>query len=192
MAIRLSIIVPTPDGDGLDRLFDSLLPQLTNGDEVIVVGDTHDGPLPLVEETCRALGPHFRYVEHDARGHAWGHPQINQGMQQARGDYLVFIDDDDVFTPEALHIIRTAAGELREPRVLMFRFECQRLGRTLPEAHEVIESAIGGHCIVPPNIPDRLGQWGDRYGGDFDFIVSTLAHWPDGPVWCDDVIAIAR
>lgn len=190
MAARLSIIVPTPDGEGLDRLAESILPQIGSGDEVIVVGDTHDGPLPHVEGLCRAYG--WRYAEYDARGHAWGHPQINEGMRQARGDYLVFIDDDDIFTPEALHIIRAAADELSEPRVLLFRFRCERLGRTLPETHEVVENAIGGHCIVPPNIPERLGQWADRYAGDFDFIVSTLAHWPEGPVWRDEVIAVAR
>lgn len=187
---RLSIIVPTPDGDSLDRLIASMRPQLVAGDEVIIVGDTHEGPLPHVEGICRVHG--FRYLEHDARGHAWGHPQINQGMRAATGDYLVFIDDDDVFAPEGLWAIRQAIAELTEPRVLMFRFHCGRLGRTLPETHAVIADAIGGHCIVPPNIPGKLGEWSDRYGGDYDFITSTLAHWPEGPVWRDEIIAIAR
>lgn len=190
MATRLSIIVPTPDGDGLDRLISSIAPQFGPGDEVIVVGDTHDGPLPEVQAMAERYGYHYR--GHDAGHHCWGHCQINEGMRRAQGDYLVFIDDDDMFTPEALHIIRAAADELTEPQVLMFKFRCERLGRTLPETHEVVESAIGGHCIVSPNIPEKLGQWTDRYGGDFDFIVSTLAHWPEGPVWRDEVIAVAR
>lgn len=190
MAARLSIIVPTPDGDGLDNLFASLDGQLFDRDEVIVVGDVHDGPLPDVARRVTERG--HRWIALDAGHHCWGHCQINHGIAQATGEYLVFIDDDDVFARGALAAIRRAIGEQTAPRPLMFKFFAERLGRTLPETHDVIESAIGGHCLVAPNVPGRLGQWTCRYGGDFDWIVSTLAHWPDGPAWYDDVIALAR
>lgn len=192
MAARLSILVPTHDGDGLRRLLPSVAPQLGDGDEVLIIGDTHDAPLAWLASEIEALGPPYRFLPFDAGHHCWGHCQLNYGITQATGDYLVFNDDDDVFTPEALHMIRARIAELPAPRPLMFKFRAARLGRTLPERYEVIESAIGGHCFVPPNIPGRLGQWGERYGGDFDWIVSTLAHWPEGPAWYDDVIADAR
>lgn len=185
MAHRLSIIVPTHDGEGLEVLFDSLEWQLRDGDEVLIVRDTF--------ETV-AVVPTFRWarvIDHNAGHHCWGHCQINEGMRHATGDYLVFIDDDDCFPGGALDAIRRAAAEQAEPRVLMFQFYSRRHGRTLPPRHEVRESAIGGHCIVPPNIPTRLGHWGERYAGDYDFITSTLAHWPDGLAWYDDVIACA-
>lgn len=187
---RLSIIVPTPDGDGLDALHASLAGQLQPGDELLIVGDTHGGELDAVEAWCNAHGA--TYLPFDAGHHCWGHCQINHGMRHAAGDYLVFNDDDDTFAPGALAAIRRAIGHQVEPRVLMFKFHAGRLGRTLPERYVVEESAIGGHCIVPPNDPARLGRWGCRYGGDFDFIATTLAHWPEGPAWFDDVIALAR
>lgn len=187
---RLSIIVPTPDGDGLDALHASLAGQLAPGDELLIVGDTHGGELDAVEAWCNAHGA--TYLPYDAGHHCWGHCQINHGMRHAQGDYLVFNDDDDTFAPGALAAIRRAIGHQVEPRVLLFKFFAGRLGRTLPERYVVEESAIGGHCIVPPNDPARLGQWSCRYGGDFDFIQTTLAHWPDGPAWFDDVIALAR
>lgn len=187
MAVRLSIIVPTADGDGLDTLFISMAGQLAPDDEVLIVGDTHDGPLDAVRALVETHG--YRYMEHDAGHHCWGHCQINEGMRHAAGDYLVFIDDDDCFPDGALDAIRRAAAEQPSPRPLMFRFWSRRHDRFLPPRHEVQESAIGGHAIVVPNIPDRLGQWGERYAGDYDFIVSTLALWSDGPAWYDDVIA---
>lgn len=187
---RLSIIVPTPDGDGLDTLAASLAAQRAASDELLIVGDTHDGPLPHVAAWCAAHDA--RYLAHDAGHHCWGHCQINHGMLAATGDYLVFIDDDDTFAPGALAAIRRAIAQQPAPRVLMFKFHAARLGRTLPERYAVEESAIGGHCIVPPNDPARLGTWGCRYGGDYDFLVRTLAHWPGGPAWFDDVIALAR
>ncbi len=195
MAARLSIIVPTPDGDGLETLFESLTGQVMLGDQVLIVGDTHDGPVEAAETLVTdhewfKLGV-LHYIEHDAGHHCWGHCQINEGMRHATGDYLVFIDDDDCFPDGALDAIRRAAAAQPAPRPLLFRFWSRRHGVYLPPRHEVRESAIGGHSIVVPNVPERLGQWGERYAGDFDFIVETLALWPDGPAWYDDVIACA-
>jgi len=195
MAARLSIIVPTPDGEGLDQLLASVDPQLAPGDEVLIIGDTHSRPLTHLAALIEGKGAPYRFLPYDAGHHCWGHCQINYGLTQARGDYLVFIDDDDVFTPDALSIIRQRIALLDAPRVLMFKFHCQRLGRTLPERYEAVESAIGGHCIVPPNIPTRLGRWACRYAGDYDFIVETLSLWPkdaNGIIWWDDIISIAR
>jgi glycosyltransferase involved in cell wall biosynthesis len=189
MAARFSIIVPTADAIGLDELFTSANNQLHSGDEVLVVADTCDGRLEGLQRFVEAHG--HTYLEYDAGHHCWGHCQINEGMRHARGDYLVFIDDDDCFPDGALDAIRHAAAEQSSPRPLMFRFWSRRHGRLLPPRHEVKESAIGGHAFVVPNIPDRLGQWSCRYAGDYDFITSTLALWPDGPAWYDDVIACA-
>lgn len=192
MADRLSILVPTHDGDGLHRLFESIAHQVRLDDDVLIVGDTMDAPLSWLASEIESMGAPYRFLPFDAGHHCWGHCQLNYGITQATGDYLVFNDDDDVFTPEALHIIRARIAELDRPRPLMFKFHANRLGRTLPERYEVVESAIGGHCLITPNIPGKLGQWGERYGGDFDWIVSTLAYWPEGPAWNDDVIADAR
>ena len=189
MAARLSIIVPTHDGDGLDTLFASLEGQLRDGDEVLIVGDTCDDEFTHIRFLVESSG--FRFLSHNSGHHCWGHCQVNAGMQAATGDYLVFIDDDDCFPPQALEAIRRAAAEQVSPRPLMFRFWSERHGVYLPPRHEVRESAIGGHCMVTPNVPGKLGMWTCRYAGDFDWIVSTLEHYPDGPVWYDDVIACA-
>lgn len=189
MAARLSIIVPTHDGDGLETLFESVRDQLLPGDEVVVIGDTCDGELPEIQSLVQAAG--HRYLSFDAGHHCYGHCQINRGIQSARGDYLVFIDDDDCFPTGALAAIRRAAAAHAQPRPLMFAFYSRRHGRTLPPGHYVQESAIGGHAMVVPNIPDKLGTWECRYAGDYDWIVSTLALWSAGPAWYDDVIACA-
>lgn len=186
----LSVIVPTPDGGFLGQLFDSIRPQLREADEVIVVGDTHSDPLTEVAEFVRGEG--HRWLELDAGRHAWGHPQVNYGMSQARGDYLVFIDDDDRFAGDAFANIRRAARSLPEPAPMMFRFVSARYG-TLWQEKVVQVGRVGGHEFVVPNIPERLGQWSDSYEGDFDFIVSTLAKWPEySLVWREQIISIAR
>lgn len=138
--------------------------------------------------------PHWRYLEHDAGRMAWGHPQINFGMEHAEGDYLLFQDDDDVYYPDALINVRRAVRH-SEPRPFLFKFRAQRAGgRTYwVEKGKVEMGWIGGHCMVVPNVPEKLGRWTDRYEGDFDFIRETLELWhPVEPVWRQEVIVDAR
>lgn len=191
--VRLSIIVPTPDGGNLDRLEESLRRQLRDGDEVIVALDTHTDKLyPL--RTWIDQTPHWRFIALDAGRHAWGHPQINHGITQAKGDYLVFQDDDDVFAADALVNIRRAAKHLDPPRPLIFKFKAARAGgRAFPIDRSLAIGTIGGHCLVVPNVPEKIGKWTDEYTGDNDFIVETLRLWePLEPVWRPEVITYAR
>lgn len=160
---------------------------------MIVVGDTFHGN-DLEPTRIAVVNAGWRWYEHDAGYAGWGHPQINFGMTKARGDYLVFQDDDDVFAPGALQYIRRAAKHLDPPRPLIFKFKIARAGGlTLPIGQEIAENRIGGHCIVPPNVPEKLGKWTDRYAGDWDFIEETLRLWePLKPVFRQEVITYAR
>jgi glycosyltransferase involved in cell wall biosynthesis len=190
----LSIIVPTPDGGRLDLLAKSLVGQLRPEDEVVVVGDTHGTQLPGVRDWVTHQ-PGWRWMEHDAGRHAWGHPQMNYGMAHARGDYLVVQDDDDIFAPDALTNIRRAVRHIDPPRPHLFRFKAGRFGGQAFWVTKgvVAQGMIGGHCLVTPNIPEKTGKWTDRYEGDFDFIVETLRLWePLEPVWRPEVITFAR
>jgi glycosyltransferase involved in cell wall biosynthesis len=191
----LSIIVPTPDGGRLDRLADSLRKKLYPGDEVIVVGDTTDGPLDAVEAFV-GQQPQWRYLDGQSTEHSWGHREINRGIEDARGDYLVFQDDDDVFAGDAIANIHRAIRRLDPPRPHLFRFRAARYagGMTIwQQQGRVEEGWIGGHCIVTPNVPERTGRWTDRYAGDFDFIAETLRLWePLEPIWRPEVITLAR
>lgn len=189
----LSVIVPTHDGQHLERCLRSISEQdLMVGDEIVVVGDTQSGPLPHVERLVARLGIPFRYFGHDAGYHAWGHPQRNAGIAAATGDFLVFIDDDDAFLPSAFADIRQALRERAEPQPHLFKFIAPDR-RVLWQREAVAEGDIGGRQFVVPNIPGRLGIWSDRYNGDYDFVRSTLDLWPEGSaVWRKEVIGIAR
>ncbi len=47
---------------------------------------------------------------------------------------------------------------------------------------------VGTPMMVAPNVKSKLGLWGNRYEGDFDFLESTLAYYPEGALWLEDVL----
>lgn len=193
----LSVIIPTCDpGRPLRRCLGSIASQpLLPGDEVLVVGDTTDGPLPAVEALVAGFGPQFRYLDARSEAHTWGHGEINLGIAQATGDYLLFQDDDDCYVSGAFDAVRRAAAALPDgPRPLMFRF-VTRFRTLLWATPEVKQDWIGGHNLVTPNLPGRLGRWTERYQGDYDFIRETVDLWPGRDadvVWREDVLTMAR
>ncbi len=197
--VSLSVIIPTPGlGRPLKRCLRSIASQpLLPGDEVLVVGDCLDDPqdcLPEVQALVADFGAQYRYLSTVPAAHDFGHTQINIGMHVAKGDYLVFQDDDDVFTEGAFGSIRNAA-EQHPGAPLMFRF-VTRFRTLVWGAHPVLaQDHVGGHCFVVPNRKEHLAPWSERYQGDWDFIRGTLDKWPGGDkavVWREEVIALAR
>lgn len=191
---RLSILIPTVDPSRpLARCLASIAEQpLHEGDEVLVIGDTTDGPLTKIEEVVNQFGPPFRYLPLAGTAHDWGHSQFNYGITQAQGDWILGQDDDDAYVPGAFGAVRRSIAELDEPRPMLFRF-VTHYGFCFWDQKRVEEGHIGGHCAVFPNIPERIGRCSSRYEGDYDYLVSTLVLWPaDSVVWCRDILTIAR
>jgi glycosyltransferase involved in cell wall biosynthesis len=185
----LSVIVPTVGEATLARALRSLHPQTHTGDEVLLVAD---GPSPGAADAWDWAGLPGRFLEMPGGPHRdWGHAARNWAMPQARGRYLAFLDADDEMLPGALALVRAALAEA-PGRPHLFRMEFAGGARpTVWQDREVRETNLGTPCFVVPNDPARLGVWGSRYEGDFDFIASTLAHYPDGPpVWREEVICL--
>jgi hypothetical protein len=188
MSFRFSIIVPTCGRRTLQRTLESIGQQaLIDGDEVLVVAD---GPQPLASNLFRTCGLPGQCLETSAT-HDFGGTQRNRGMDLASGDYLLFIDDDDVYGPGAFTVIRSALKAAPQcPHLFKMRFAAS--GRTL-WAHRVVTlENIGTAMIVFPNRP-QLRRWDSWHGHDYRFIADNLPLWPaDSLVWREEIIALIR
>lgn len=113
MGLLFSVIIPVYNGleHDLPRCLDSVWSQPIDAGlyEVLCVDDVStDGSRQWITEQT-AIHANLRLIENEANRRQGG--ARNHGMQQARGRYIVFIDQDDYFHPGALAKTTAIAAE---------------------------------------------------------------------------------
>ena len=169
----LSVIVATVGRPTLRRALASVALQLEPGDEIIVVCDASD----------------------DA-----GDTPRNDAMPRARGTHLAFLDDDDVYAPDALERMRRFARE-HPGRIGIFKMKHPSGTTHWREGEPVLRYAnVSTQTFLVPNVPGKLGRWHrgvprpdakGYYIGDYAFITETVRLQGD-PVFVDEVTVHAR
>ena len=117
--VLVSVIVPTYHRfESLFRAIDSVVKQTYNNIEIIVVDDNFDDLVlrKRISDRIKRLEYNVEYVAPDQHlGSAFAR---NKGIELSKGEFLAFLDDDDVFYPTKI-----------EMQVKFFQKECnQSLG----------------------------------------------------------------
>lgn len=101
----VSIIIPTyKRSETLDLAIDSLLNQVYQNIEIIIVDDNN--PNTEWRRVTEALmekykdNPNIHYYKHDKNRN--GSAARNTGFEYSNGDYICFLDDDDLYYPEKI------------------------------------------------------------------------------------------
>lgn len=169
MAPLLSVVIPTKGRESLRETLASIPREPWV--EVVVVADGR----PTFEWAAEfAPGP---VIQEDES--CWGHPQRNAGMKHAAGRWLAFIDDDDLYTPQAFLAFRSAIARntsyFLRPRPTIFRMTYDWKDCILWNERQVALCNVGTPMILTPNDPTKLAIWPHKRTGDFDFIRETVA-----------------
>lgn len=198
-AIGLSVVIPTLGRSSLTRTLKSVMPQLIDGDELIVIADTAGD----VWNSRRALmrcrrGLHAKHVwSHLVSGpgneEGQGYSQREFGVRYADKSHIVFIDDDDIYAEGALALFREHACEVP----VIFRMDHPYLGLVW-NTPELRFGNVGTPMFVVPNKKSKLGEWkshtvigGKPVGGDYEFIRGSVENL-GGPIWREEVVAIVN
>ena len=109
--MRFSIVIPVYNvKDYLERCLDSVLANDLKDCEVIVVDDgSTDNLSPALCDSYAARYPDVIRVIHQSNMGLGG--ARNTGLEQARGDYVFFLDSDDTIVPDAMKILRKAVEQ---------------------------------------------------------------------------------
>ena len=180
--MKLSIVIPTLGRPSLEAALESC----KDADEIVVVLDTsRGGTIP-----CKL--PQNAILLEGSFGVTGGHAGRLHGMHHATGTHLAFFDDDDVYTPGAIEVMRTAAENV--PTI--FRMDHYSLG-VLWRTPVIEFGNVSTQMYVVPNKPELFGEWTPvaphlpQPGGDYTFIKETVEKM-GGPVWREEIIAILR
>lgn len=191
----LSIVIPTLGRPTLRRTLESIRQQeLIEGDEVILV---QDGPeREDVRRLFEEMGLPGKYLGLDRQYKDSGATPRNAGMALARGDYLIFCDDDDFYAPNSFRVIRDVAQQYPKTP-LMFRnrvdFDFGKIwqkGQIRWQGQIVQPGNVGGQMFVVPNISSKLAKWPAHRGSDYGFIFSTLQLWGGKVIWRPEIISV--
>ena len=181
--MKLSIVIPTLGRASLKAALDSC----KDADEIVVVLDTSRGTTELPCEL-----PPNAVLYKGSFGVTGGHAGRLYGIQKATGSHLAFFDDDDVYFPGAIEIMRTAAPDV--PTI--FRMDHHELG-VLWREPKIEFGNVSTQMYVVPNKPELFGEWTPiaphlpQPGGDCTFIKETVEKM-GGPSWREEIISILR
>lgn len=182
--MSLSIIIPTISRPSLRETLYSVYRQYLPEDQIIVVGD---GSQPLAKEICQEFKYCNLWFIETLPTKCWGHAQRNFGQSYATKTHLTFMDDDDKYAPGALNIIRKEIA-LFPKCPIIFRMSYPNKF-ILWVNTEVRMGNVGTPMIVVPNDPTKLGVWGSRREGDFDFL-NTMKWNKKDIMWSPEIIAL--
>jgi glycosyltransferase involved in cell wall biosynthesis len=175
----ISIIIPTISRDTLVDTINSIQ-ELYSKDQVIIVGD---GPQPKAERIFKRFKLPGMYLEGLQTG-CYGMAQRNFAMKHATGKYLLFMDDDDIYTENALKTIRSYLDD----NIHIFKME---LENDIIWKEPIIERGnVGTPMFAVPNKPSKLGIWPEEYCGDFEFIKETVKNFKT--IFHTEIIAKVR
>jgi CDP-glycerol glycerophosphotransferase len=180
---RISVVVPFHNNaDVLGDCLASIAAQSLTDLEVITVDDGSQDDGAAVATAQAATDPRFTVIQVDAGGPGYAR---NQGVRRARGEYLSFVDGDDVLPPHALERL---LGSLEASGSDFVSGNVQRIGpdgitQSALHAKAVKTAKTCTHISRSPELFFDVSVWNklfrrsfwDRHGLTF----------PEGVVWED-------
>ena len=95
--MKISVIIPAYNGDRyIAQAIDSVLAQTYTNYEIIVVDD---GSTDNTSNIVQAYGDRVHYIYQENQGVAVSR---NRGIRASQGEYIAFLDQDDIFFPNKL------------------------------------------------------------------------------------------
>lgn len=175
-----NIIVTTAGRDTLPAMLASIAPQLGPLDHLTVISDKLHEIVSFHVSDAQALSAaKLRHIVNAEPLGFWGHGSRSRWQNELPGDYHMNADDDDVYDPRAMEMVRAAiGGEVEPPRLLIFHMIRRWDGVVElippPKWTTIQVKYVGTPCGVYSKIPD-LPPWHGSYGGDGGFYMELAS-----------------
>lgn len=135
----ISVIIPTYNRAAFIKdAIESVLNQTYKNYEIIVVDD---GSIDNTKEIVSSIAGSIRYIYKSNSGPS---ASRNRGIREARGEYIAFLDSDDLWDPEKLELQMNEF--LGNPELAMVTSNY----RFIDQNKQVIKDPVGKEGYVPP------------------------------------------
>jgi glycosyltransferase involved in cell wall biosynthesis len=171
---RVSIITPTYRRlDGLREAIESVRAQEHADWEQLVVADGHDD---RVRDLVGAIGDPRVSYHHTRPFHVVGNYQRNYALRFATGEFILYLDDDNVIYP---HCLATMVGGFApETGYVVCGIHYGPERKVLqPEPGFRVQQIDTLNFMVRRELVERVGGYGANYSADFGLIsrVASMA-----------------
>lgn len=177
---RISVVIPVRDGEQyLGAAIDSVLAQTRPPQEVVVVDD---GSLDATPAVIAGYGDRVRGIRQPRRGNA---SAVNRGITAVSGEYVAFLDADDLWTREKL-AVQLRVLEEDESIDAVFGLVQQFLSDDAEQslAHKVVippapqPGIVKSAMLVRRGVLDDVGGFDEsRSNGDFTDWYARALEW---------------
>lgn len=166
------VVIATLGRPSLQRMLDSLLPQLLANDALTIVWEGHSAR-PSAFTLHGLACPLFETFHPTALGF-WGHAARNTAAPHLeRRDFVMHADDDDVYDAGAFDALRAACSDRQTLYIAQMRVGPHVFPRFGPV---VREGNVGTPMGIVPFDANKLAIWEHRCGGDGVFFQTVAKH----------------
>jgi glycosyltransferase involved in cell wall biosynthesis len=185
--VRISVVIPTYNRSALAvEAVQSVLHQSRPPDEVIVVDDGS------TDDTAEALSSFHDRIRYLLQEHAGVSSSRNAGIRLATGDWLAFLDSDDLWRPDKLERQCAELGRTPGTAICYTDEEWRRHGQWLNQSkhHKKVSGWIYRHCLplclISPSsvlihrrVFDEVGLFDESLPAceDYDFWLRATLHF---------------
>ena len=176
--IDITIVLPTYNGAKyLRESIDSCLAQTFRHWELIIVNDCSTDETGAIAEEYAARDNRIRVIHNEVNLNLPN--SLNAGFRQAKGEYLTWTSDDNLFLP---HALEQMAGFLREhPEHIMVCASCEKIDPegqpsgwvyTPLKYHILTGNCIGACFLYHRNVLETVGEYDPNW-----FLVEDYEYW---------------
>jgi len=161
-----SVIIPVYNrAESITAAIDSVLAQTCRDYELIVIDD---GSTDTTPNLIASYGTIIRVVRQPNAG---GGPARQRGIEQARGNYVAFLDSDDVWPPWTLATYRRVIHEANQPALL--------LGSAIHTHENPAQLNLTEESVAYFTEPDFLAAASDYHWFGFSIIAARRSCIPE-------------
>jgi glycosyltransferase involved in cell wall biosynthesis len=188
----ISIVLPTYNrAKYLQQALDSILAQTEKNWELIIVDDGSTDNTPEIAVEYAARDERIRVISN--RENEKLPESLNIGFRQARGVFLTWTSDDNMYKPAALKVMREYLENHSIDMVFAGYDEMDANGRIVcsvssyrPPAALAFECNVGACFMYTKKIADKVGEYDKNLfcGEDYDYwcriaLAGAVAYLPD-------------